>query len=128
VQIISSYEGREFNFDGGSNGQLPVKVPLNSKVVITYSNQSAQMPHGFEIVRYTGTLPVATVPKPAFPGAASPNYRHGTPAGTTQTITFTANKAGKYLMICPVRNHVKFGHWGWFVVSKTATKATAVVK
>ncbi len=128
LTLISSYGTDTYNFNGGKAGHFTFTVPLGAKVVVTYSNQSAMMLHGAEVVAWTGALPTAVVPPPpAFAGAFSPNYRHGTPKGVTQTFTFTANKAGKYLLICPVHNHVKFGHWGWFVVSKTATTATGVL-
>jgi hypothetical protein len=86
------------------------------------------MPHGAEIVPYTGALPLGAAPAPAFPGAASPNYRHGTPRGVVQTFSFVATRAGTYLLICPVHHHVKFGHWDWFIVSRTATTASGVLK
>jgi len=127
LTLISAYGVDSYNFNGGTKGKFVVKVPVGTKVVVTYANMSAIMPHGAEIVRWTGSLPTGVAPPPAFAGAASPNYRRGTPKGITQTFTFTAGKAGKYLIICPVKNHVKFGHWAWLIVSKTATKATAVV-
>jgi hypothetical protein len=128
LTLISSYGSDTYNYNGGKAGHFTFTVPLGAKVVVTYSNQSSMMPHGAEVVPWTGVLPIALVPPPpAFAGAFSPNYRHGTRLGITQTFTFVANKAGKYLLICPVHNHVKFGHWGWFVVSKTATTASGVL-
>lgn len=128
LTLISAYGADTFNFNGGTKGQLRVTVPVGSKVVVTYSNQSPMMLHGAEVVRWTGTLPTGTPPAPAFAGAASPNYLHGTPKGVTQVFSFTASQAGKYLLICPVKNHVKFGHWAWFTVSKTATVPSVVLK
>lgn len=61
-------------------------------------------------------------------GAATPGYRHGTPPGSTVTFRFKASKAGKYLLICPVHNHVQRGHWDWLIVSRTATTATGILK
>lgn len=128
LRIIAAYGQDTNNFDGGTRGHFTLTVPLGAKVIVTYSNNSAHMPHGMEIVRYTGSLPLSKIPKPAFPGAESPNAVHGTMKGVTQTITFTASKAGKYLLICPVKNHVKFGHWDWFIVSAKAKTATGVLK
>lgn len=125
LTLVSAYGQDTYNFNGGTAGKFRVTVPLGSRVIVTYSNQSLMMMHGAEIVPWTGTLPTGTPPAPAFSGAASPNYLHGTPRGVTQTFTFTAGKAGKYLIICPVRNHVKFGHWAWFTVSRTAKTAKA---
>jgi hypothetical protein len=128
LTLISSYGSDTYNYNGGKAGHFTFTVPTGAKVVVTYSNNSTMMPHGAEVVAWTGTLPTALVPPPpAFAGAFSPNYRHGTRNGVTQTFSFVANKAGKYLLICPVHNHVKFGHWGWFVVSGAATTATGVL-
>ena len=128
LTLISSYGSDTYNYNGGKAGHFTFTVPLGAKVVVTYSNNSTMMPHGAEVVAWTGVLPTALVPPPpAFAGAFSPNYRHGTPNGVTQTFSFVANKAGKYLLICPVHNHVKFGHWGWFVVSSSAKTATGVL-
>jgi sulfocyanin len=129
LTLISSYLKDTFNFNGASGGKMTVKVPTGSTVKVTYSNMSTMMPHGAEVVSWTGTLPTSfPPPAPAFQGAFSPNYLHGTPAGVTQHFTFKATKAGTYLLICAVRNHVKFGHWAWFIVSNTATKATVTIK
>lgn len=128
LTLIAAYGADTFNFNGGSNGQLRIKVPVGSKVVVRFSNMSPMMLHGAEVVRWTGTLPTGAPPTPAFAGAASPNYQHGTPHGVTQVFSFTASQAGKYLLICPVKNHVKFGHWAWFTVSNTATVPSVVLK
>jgi hypothetical protein len=129
LTIIAAYDQNTYNFDGGSNGQFTFTVPLGAKVVVTFSNESQFMLHGAEIVAYDGTLPVDyPPPPPAFAGAASPNYLHGTPPGITVKFSFKASKAGKYLLICPVHNHVRFGHWDWFIVSKKAKTATGVLK
>jgi FtsP/CotA-like multicopper oxidase with cupredoxin domain len=127
--VIAAYGQDTYNFDGGSNGQFTFTVPLGSKVVVTFTNDSQQMPHAAEIVAYDGTLPATNPPpQPAFKGAASPDYLHGTPPGVTVKFSFKASKAGKYLLICPVHNHVKLGHWDWFVVSKKAKTVAAVLK
>lgn len=128
LTLISAYAADTYNFNGGQRGAFTFTVPLGARVIVTYSNRSMHMPHGAEIVPYSGALPLGAPPVPAFPGAASPNYRHGTPMGVVQTFTFVASKAGRYLLICPVHNHVKFGHWAWFIVSATATTATGVLK
>jgi sulfocyanin len=128
LTLIASYAQPTYNFDGGTAGALTITVPLHSRIRVTFTNASAMMPHGAEIVKYTGTLPGAPPPAPAFKGAASPNYLHGTQPGDVQHFSFDAGKAGKYLVICPVHNHVSHGHWDWFVVSAKAKTATAVLK
>lgn len=126
--LIASYAQPSYNFDGASSGALTVTVPLHSRIKVTFSNDSPMMPHGAEVVKYNGSLPGTPPPPPAFKGAASPNYLHGTQPGQVQHFSFVASKAGKYLLICPVHNHVSHGHWDWFVVSSKAKTATAVFK
>jgi len=128
LTIIASYAQPTYNFDGASSGALTITVPLHSRIKVTFTNASAMMPHGAEIVKYTGSLPGSPPPAPAFKGATSPNYLHGTQPGDVQHFSFVAGKAGKYLLICPVHNHVSHGHWDWFVVSAKAKTATAVFK
>ena len=103
-------------------------VPARSRIVVRFTNGSPMMPHGAEVVRYTGSLPLAVAPSPAFPGAASPRYRRGTQPGQTVSFSFIASRPGRYLLICPVHNHVRLGHWDWFVVSSAAQTATATLR
>jgi hypothetical protein len=129
LTVISAYGQDTYNFNGGTRGQFTFTVPLGATVWVTYMNMSMHMPHGMEIVPMSAALPTAfPPPPPAFPGAASPNYRHGRQVGVTQRFSFVAAKAGTYRLICPVRNHVKFGHWAWFIVSATARTATGILR
>ncbi len=131
IKIVAGYKvgGQDvnggFSFNGGAKGALTLTVPVNTKVVATFSNP-AQLPHSAEVVAYSSTPP-ASAPAPAFKGAESPNAMSGT-MGTSKPFTFMANKAGKYLLICAVPGHASAGMWDLFVVSKTAKTATATLK
>lgn len=131
LRVIAGYTSADngYNFNGGANGHFKFTVPVGSKVVVTFTNGSSMMPHGAEIVKYTRSLPTTTPPPPpAFSGAETPNGAHGEQPGVTVKFSFKAGKAGKYLLICPVHNHVKFGHWDWFIVSGKSTTASGVLK
>jgi sulfocyanin len=125
-----------FNFDGGAQGKMTVTVPLGSKVVATFKNDTT-IPHDVLVIPYMSTLPSHSV-TPAFtgarssfsgagrPGAGGPSAggssRPRTPGPTT--FTFVANKAGTYMIICGVPGHALAGMWDKFVVSSTATVAS----
>jgi hypothetical protein len=109
---------------GGPDHHRATSFAHQSHVYECFRNDAARA----EIVKYAGSLPGSPPPSPAFKGAASPNYLHGTQPGDVQHFSFVTGKAGKYLLICPVHNHVSHGHWDWFVVSAKTKTATAVFK
>ncbi len=135
-----------FNFDGASNGQMVVTVPLGVKIVATYKN-AASTPHDVRIINYQKPLPAHSVAL-AFPGASAggPTGGFGRPQGTPraggppqgtpgpggapqmsnkpQTFTFVANKAGTYMIMCGFPGHALAGMWDTFVVSSTAKSAS----
>ena len=127
VTVIASYANpNSFDFNGYMKGKLTITVPLGTKVVATFTNKSTTA-HSVEFINFAATPPV-TAPKPAFAGAASPNYTQGVATGSKpETITFTANKAGKYLMICAVPGHALAGMWDLFVVDAHAKMASVSV-
>jgi sulfocyanin len=124
LTVIAAYSnvGGGFNFNGFQRGKMTITVPLNTKVMVTFSNDAA-LPHSVEFVAFAKTPPV-TAPAPVFKGAASANYKAGETKGKTDKFTFVANKAGKYLMICPVPGHAVAGMWDNFVVNAKAKTAS----
>ncbi len=128
-----------FNFDGGAYGRMTVTVPLGSKVVATFKNDSTT-PHDVLVIPNMRALPSHSV-TPAFAGARSSfsGFRPGAggsssgrpPAGNRPprtsgptTFTFVANKAGTYMLICGVPGHALAGMWDKFVVSATVKTAS----
>ena len=59
-------------------------------------------------------------PVPVFEGAISQNpgsMTDGTMPGETETITFVAERAGNYSMVCYIPGHTAIGMWVWFTVT-----------
>jgi plastocyanin len=95
---------------------------------MTLTNKGA-LPHSLEVIPYTDKLPATAIPTPAFPGAQSKNPQVGINKGQTETVKFTANKPGKYLLICGFPGHALLGMYGVFEVSPSAsTKPSMAVK
>ncbi|HVC81383.1 MAG TPA: sulfocyanin-like copper-binding protein [Chloroflexota bacterium] len=128
LTLIAAYNnnGSGFNFNGASKGQLTVTVPLGDKVNVTFSN-NASLPHSAQIVAFSKTPPTGSV-RDAFKGASTANPTSGVVKGKTQKFSFTANKAGNYLIICAVPGHAAAGMWDTLVVSKTAHTASVSLK
>src|SRR5579875_1559365 len=66
------------NFNGADKGHLVVTVPVGAQVEITLVNKG-DLPHSIQIIPYTKTLPGSAEPRPAFPGAETPNPRPASP-------------------------------------------------
>jgi sulfocyanin len=125
LTLVAAYGGG-FDFNGAAKGKLTVTVPLGDKVNVTFTNK-ASLPHSAQVVKFSKTPPASSVPD-AFKGAHSPNPTNGMVGKSAQKFSFTANKAGTYLIICAVPGHAAAGMWDNLVVSKTAKAATATIK
>ncbi|EQD59789.1 sulfocyanin, partial [mine drainage metagenome] len=106
-----------FNFDGRSDGNLVYIVPLGWRVTMVVHN-SGTFPHSAVVSNRSTSV------SPVFDGASTPNPLVGMRAGSTQTITFTAGRAGRYTIVCAVPGHAPEGMWIRFVVSRTASRAS----
>lgn len=116
--IIGGYDGSNgtYNFNGFSEGELTITVPLDWKVEMRYTTRSAYKPHSAGI-----TLPTDPMPQEggtlAFAGAATNQFIRGIHANNSSTFTFVAKKTGRYWLFCGVSGHGKGGMWDYFVVS-----------
>jgi sulfocyanin len=129
LTLIATYNNTQsgFNFNGGANGKMTITVPLGDTVKVSFTNK-ASLPHSAEIVAYAKAPASLTSFSAAFKGASSPNPTAGSPSGKTSTFSFTATKAGTYLLVCAVPGHVAAGMWDNFVVSKTAKVGSIVIR
>ena len=116
--------GGGFNFNGYSNGKLTLTVPVGWSVIVHYQNWSA-LRHSFDVIPFTGKQPDPPPPPPIFKGAATKDPISGIGVGKEETITFVADKAGKYEFLCGVAGHAPAGMWDYLLVSSTA-KAPSV--
>ena len=121
------------NFNGVDRGRLTITVPPGTPVHIKFTNdKKSALPHSVQVIPLKGTakapvLPAQADPKPAFPGAETPNAGvPGTPPGKTVDVRFTASKAGHYLFICGYPGHALLGMYGTFDVTPGAKPAMAV--
>ncbi len=107
-----------FNFNGYANGKMTVTVPVRWRVTVHYQNASP-LRHSFNVISYTGKQPDSLVP-PVFRGATTKDPVSGIGAGREETLTFVAERAGKYEFLCGVLGHAQAGMWNYLVVSSTA--------
>ncbi|MGH7753867.1 MAG: sulfocyanin-like copper-binding protein, partial [Gemmatimonadales bacterium] len=98
------------NFNGVREGGLTLTVPVGWKVVLSFTNRDPNLPHSVEVIR--DARPVPTAPAAAaFPGAAGTRLAEGHSNGAGEKITFTAARAGSYLVFCAVPGHGVAGMW-----------------
>lgn len=117
LTLIANYNNTlsGFNFNGYGDGKMVVSVPMGAHVDVHFSNKGS-VPHSAVITFYTDRTSTSGIPD-AFRGAHTPNPTSGTTAGSPQSFSFTANKAGKYAIVCAVPGHDVAGMWDVFVVT-----------
>lgn len=128
LTLIAGWHGTNggLNFDGYSDGQMKVVVPVGWKITVIYSNQNAAS-HSVIFVRYQRRIPVMGF-TPAFPHAESADPMNGSAMNSKpQRFTFVANRAGTYRIVCGVPDHALSGMWDYFVVSPTTQKGFLVL-
>jgi sulfocyanin len=110
-----------WNFNGYVNGEATITVPEGFTVTIDFENADQAVAHSIGVDERTGNFPpMFNDPQPVFPGAISSNPTDVTTAtqpGQSETITFTASKAGSYSLVCYIPAHAMTGMWIGFVVS-----------
>jgi hypothetical protein len=109
-----------WNFNGFINGQAAINVPEGYTVNIEFHNADPNMAHSLGISAETQNFAVPPQPEPVFPGAISENpgsMTDGTMPNETETITFVAERAGNYSMVCYIPGHTAIGMWVWFIVT-----------
>ncbi|MFQ5689522.1 MAG: sulfocyanin-like copper-binding protein [Gemmatimonadota bacterium] len=111
-----------WNFNGHFKGDAAIVVPEGYSVTINFKNADPANPHSLAIdPRTGGTWPAMfTDAEPAFEGAetaGAADMTEATQPGESETITFTADTAGDYSMVCYVPAHAATGMWVGFRVS-----------
>ena len=107
-----------WNFDGQARGSMTIVVPLGTKVTLPYYNADI-VPHSLGIVAGSPTNVPSQPSQPAFPRALTKSFQQGIPTNGGDTIVFTADKVGSYLIVCGVPGHAASGMWVVFQVSAT---------
>lgn len=110
-----------WNYNGLTNGEATIVVPEGYTVVIYFTNEDPNMMHSLAVLEPQETYPPAfEEPKPVFAGAISSNptdMATATQPGGGEMITFIADKAGEYVLICLIPAHAVTGMWIGFSVS-----------
>jgi uncharacterized cupredoxin-like copper-binding protein len=114
-----------WNFNGYTDGNMAITVPVGYSVMIDLVNKDPAMAHSLGVSTVTENFAVVDPATVAFPGAITANPASMTEAtlpGETESITFTAATAGSYTMLCFIPGHSAVGMWVHFNVSADGTK------
>jgi len=124
IRLYASYGSANggMNFNGGSRGDQTITVPLGWSVHIDFQNKDA-IPHSAILLPDHMPLPMQP-DRPAIARAYTKDLTSGIPTDGTDTMDFTAQPAGKYLIVCGVPGHGPSGMYIKFVVSAGATAPT----
>jgi len=126
----STDENRSWNFNGYYSGNVEIVVPEGYEITIEFINEDPSNPHSLGIGEpVEGMYPPDVDPTPVFEGAitrGATSKTRATQSGDSETITFTADAAGEYAMICYIQMHAAMGMWTHFTVS--ADGAAGVVE
>jgi len=100
-----------WNFNGLYAGEGAIVVPQGYSVTINFTNADPNQPHSLGIDEAMDSYPaIFESPEPVFAGAISPDAgTTGTAPNGTATVTFTAETAGEYAMICYIAGHAVAG-------------------
>src|SRR3989454_6284431 len=112
LQLIAGLTGVNgaLNFNGFSDGGLTFVVPAGWQTEIDFRNHDGMLPHSAEIITPRTPLPVQPV-APAIPRAFTLRLDEGLVSEATDTMRFTAQPAGEYLIFCGVPGHGAAGVW-----------------
>ena len=126
-QLIAGLTGLNgaLNFNGFSDGGLTLVVPAGWRTEIDFRNHDGMLPHSAEIIAPQTPLPTQPV-APAIPRAFTLRLNEGLVSEATDTMRFTAQPAGEYVIFCGVPGHGAAGMWIHFRVSVT-TEAPALL-
>ncbi|PYP16882.1 MAG: hypothetical protein DMD52_06140 [Gemmatimonadetes bacterium] len=120
-QLIAGLTGLNgaLNFNGFSDGSLTFVVPVGWQTEIDFRNHDGMLPHSAEVIAPQTPLPIQPV-APAIPRAFTLRLAEGLISEATDTMGFTAQPAGDYLIFCGVPGHGAAGMWIRFQVSASA--------
>lgn len=114
-------DNNRWNFNGYSHGNATLVVPEGYTVTLHFENQDPANPHSVAVDSRTGNFPATfDSPAPVFEGAVTSgatSLTDATKSGESETITFTADRAGDYSLVCYVPAHAVTGMWIGFRVS-----------
>ena len=114
-----------WNFNGYANGNATITVPTGATVTMNFTNQDPNMAHSAGVSeKPAGPFSATPAATPVFAGAITSNptsMTDATKTGANETITFTADRAGQFALVCYVPGHAAAGMWINFVVADGGT-------
>ena len=117
LSIISAFNSNlgGFNFNGGSNGNQTITIPLGWQVNTAVTNKDA-IPHSALVI--PGTKPLPGAPdQPIIGGAYTQQLA---PQNGHDTMNFKAAPAGTYFIACGIPGHAASGMYITLVISPSA--------
>ncbi len=111
-----------WNYNGFYNGNATIVVPVGYTITINFQNDDQANPHSVGVDPSSGGSWPAMFddPQPVFEGAITSNptdMASATMPGASETITFVADAAGEYTLVCYIPAHAATGMWIFFTVS-----------
>lgn len=110
-----------WNYNGAINGEWAITVPAGYTVTINFSNEDPNMAHSLGISSELTNFAVPPATDPVFEGAISSNpgsMIDSTMPGESEVITFVADEAGNYSLVCYIPGHTAVGMWLYFTVAE----------
>ena len=98
------------SFNGAINGGLTLNVPAGWNVVFNFRNGDQMQPHSAIVIQAASPVP-AMAGAPAFAGATSRRVTAGLATDGHETIRFTADHPGEFMIFCGVPGHGAAGMW-----------------
>jgi sulfocyanin len=121
LQAAMTDDNGSLNFDGGSHGSRVLSVPLGWRVRIILVNRDREFHHSAIVVHAAMQVPTE-LRTPAFAAARSTHAEQGTGPGGRDSLSFVADRAGRYLIACGVPGHAQAGMFIRLAVSATAAR------
>lgn len=123
ITLIAGETSRNnyWNYNGAISGEWAITVPVGYTVTIELVNQDPNMAHSAGISSELTNFAVPPTPDPVFDGAITESPQSmmdATMPGETETITFVADEAGSYSLVCYIPGHSTVGMWLYFIVSE----------
>ncbi len=117
----STSDNNYWNYNGLYGGRGAITVPEGFDVTINFENRDPAMAHSVGVGERQAQYPQNfSDPQPVFAGAMSSNptsMTDSTMPNQSETLTFTADRAGEFALICYVSGHAATGMWIPFTVS-----------
>lgn len=118
----ATQDNNYWNYNGLHGGAGEITVPEGFTVTLHFENRDPAMMHSVGVGERRSVYPVTfSDPQPAFAGAMSSNPTSlvdATSPGASETLTFVAERAGAFALICHTPGHAATGHSLKFTVSE----------